>query len=395
MSAAVLDHLLPQNSPISPASRPFARSTPAGFLNKSQENVVHDPASPTSAAIPQSVSRPNSRRSSRMFTNNLAPRDREDSLGSSLHYFGINPSVWADSPVLHDSPTTTTNNSSSSWSKVSSANAGQSTSIPSPASAVAAPPKQSTGFSYGVSSIGRGFDWTWSTEPEHIEQGDDEDDDELDVVKPLPPISRSSSLALGTRSLSLDIAPSMSSVSIKNSQKLTLSLSDGILVPHNPPTVPQQHTRPNTPASSLNSSSIPPSPRGRRRSSQKRFSLVAGRLHFTPPPSPPPDSSSEIPVMPGLAAPGPKLLRLASTSSFMSVHSAVVGPPTPGQVHYVGDKSISEFVLQGDVGRGAYGLVKRGREVMADRSYGVGLSSLFGKIPHKPDLRSTSLCSRK
>ena len=55
----------------------------------------------------------------------------------------------------------------------------------------------------------------------------------------------------------------------------------------------------------------------------------------------------------------------------MSVNSVVVGPPTPGKVYYAGDRSISEFVLQGDVGRGAYGLVKRGREVMADGSYGV------------------------
>lgn len=74
--------------------------------------------------------------------------------------------------------------------------------------------------------------------------------------------------------------------------------------------------------------------------------------------------------MPGLTIPAPKLLRLASTSSFMSINSVLVGPPTPGRVQYAGDRSISEFVLQGDVGKGAYGLVKRGREVMADGSYG-------------------------
>jgi hypothetical protein len=73
----------------------------------------------------------------------------------------------------------------------------------------------------------------------------------------------------------------------------------------------------------------------------------------------------------------PKLLRLASTSSFMSVNSAVAGPPTPGKVHYAGDRSIAEFVIQGDVGQGAYGLVKRGREVMADGSYGVSRGFLL------------------
>ena len=45
----------------------------------------------------------------------------------------------------------------------------------------------------------------------------------------------------------------------------------------------------------------------------------------------------------------------------------------------IGERSISEFVIQGDVGRSAYGLVKRGREVMNNGSYGVssGLSTLF------------------
>lgn len=227
------------------------------------------------------------------------------------------------------------------------------------------------GFSYGVSSIGRSFDWTWSAEPKSIEDeeteeiGEDEEIDEPDTVKPLP--TKWVNAAAQGRSLSLDVVPSMSSISSKNSQKLTLSLSDGVLVPHLPSA---PHTRPTTPAVSLHSPSIPGSPRYRRRSSQRQFSLVAGRLHYTPPPSPPPDSASEIPIKHGLSAPGPKLLRLASTSSFMSVNSVVVGPPTPGKVHYAGDRSISEFVLQGDVGRGAYGLVKRGREVMADGSYG-------------------------
>lgn len=54
----------------------------------------------------------------------------------------------------------------------------------------------------------------------------------------------------------------------------------------------------------------------------------------------------------------------------------MTGPPTPGKVHYAGDRSIAEFVIQGDVGQGAYGLVKRGREVMADGSYGVSIHSL-------------------
>lgn len=362
MSKVVLDHIIGQNSPISPPSRPFLRSA---ILNNSSENVLNSsgssggehasPSSGVASAIPQSISRPNSRRSSRMFTNNLPPR--EDSLGSSLHYFGINPSVWDSSPIVCDSPTTSIRSRAPS-------NAIQQ---PPPLQQSPVSKATTTGFSYGVSSIGRSFDWNWTAEPTNINEYEYEDEelDEPDTIKPLPPISS----MLAARSLSLDLVPSMSSISSKNSQKLTLSLADGMLIPHNSPT---PLTRPTTPAVSLNSAgSIPGSPRFRRRSSQKQFSLVAGRLHYTPPPSPPPDSSSEIPIRNGLSAPGPKLLRLASTSSFMSVNSVVVGPPTPGKVHYAGDRSISEFVLQGDVGRGAYGLVKRGREVMADGSYGV------------------------
>jgi hypothetical protein len=332
MSTKILDPL-PANSPISTAPRPLLRSAPTSFLNQSQENVVE-------GAIPQSVSRPSSRRSSRIFTNNLSAR--EDSLGSNMQ-FGIShfgSYKWAESPVAYESP------------------------ISKPR---IAHPKDSIENSWGVSSIGRGFDWTWSSEPEKLHPSEepeetadepidtDEDvDGEDDIVKPLP--LRSSTLTLGTRSLSLDVVPLIT----QNSQKMTLSLSDGILIPHGPP-LPQNG--PTTPVS-VHNSSVPPSPRNRRRSSQKRFSLVSGRLSYTPPPSPPPDST--IPRM----AP-PKLLRLASASSFMSVTSAVAVPPTPGKVHYIGDRSIGEYVIQGDVGRGAYGLVKRGREVMSDGSYGV------------------------
>jgi hypothetical protein len=63
----------------------------------------------------------------------------------------------------------------------------------------------------------------------------------------------------------------------------------------------------------------------------------------------------------------------------MSLASTVAtAPSTPAArplADYLGERSISEFVIQGDVGRGAYGLVKRGREVMSDGSYGV--SPLF------------------
>lgn len=93
-------------------------------------------------------------------------------------------------------------------------------------------------------------------------------------------------------------------------------------------------------------------PRPRRRSSQQRVSLIAGRLSMVSiePPSPPPDTA-------------PRLLRYGSQSSFTSVASAA--PPTPSSERdtFLGGRSISEFVIEGELGRGAYGLVKRAREM--------------------------------
>lgn len=101
-------------------------------------------------------------------------------------------------------------------------------------------------------------------------------------------------------------------------------------------------------------------PRMRRRSSQQRVSLLAGRVSITPvePPSP-------------LPAGPQKLVRTSSAASFLSVASSV-GPPTPNeQLRSVGDRSISEFVIEREIGRGAYGLVKRAREMMDDGTLGV------------------------
>ena len=141
------------------------------------------------------------------------------------------------------------------------------------------------------------------------------------------------------------------------------------------------------------------SARFRRRSSQKRVSLIAGRVSFTPPPSPPPiDADHDHDHDAADEHRSPRLLRLNSTSSFVSLASTVAtAPPTPaagGAVgqggDYIGERSISEFVIQGDVGRGAYGLVKRGREVLSSGSYGVspGLSTFFFRLLSSVQLRS-------
>jgi protein-serine/threonine kinase len=102
-------------------------------------------------------------------------------------------------------------------------------------------------------------------------------------------------------------------------------------------------------------------PHSRRRSSHQRVSLIAGRVSIVPsqPPSPPPTAPM-------------KLVRANSAASFLSVASST-GPPTPGidRTPSVGERSISEFVIEGEIGRGAYGLVKRAREMNLDGTLGV------------------------
>ena len=102
-------------------------------------------------------------------------------------------------------------------------------------------------------------------------------------------------------------------------------------------------------------------PHSRRRSSHQRVSLIAGRVSIVPsqPPSPPPTAPQ-------------KLVRANSAASFLSVASST-GPPTPSvdKTPSVGERSISEFVIEGEIGRGAYGLVKRAREMNLDGTLGV------------------------
>ncbi|THH06096.1 hypothetical protein EW145_g4322 [Phellinidium pouzarii] len=96
----------------------------------------------------------------------------------------------------------------------------------------------------------------------------------------------------------------------------------------------------------------PTMPRPRRRSSQQRVSLTAGRLSILS--IDPPSESSLM---------APKLSRSGSQSSFMSASSAAPPSPAAEKESFLGGRSISEFVIEGELGRGAYGLVKRAREM--------------------------------
>jgi len=108
----------------------------------------------------------------------------------------------------------------------------------------------------------------------------------------------------------------------------------------------------------------PSSPRPRRRSSQQRVSLIAGQVSIAPiePPSPPPGLSDT-------------LRRTSSNRSFLS-QAESTRPPTPSleQTTFLGERNISEYLIDGEIGRGAYGLVKRAREFKQDGTLGVSLS---------------------
>lgn len=64
--------------------------------------------------------------------------------------------------------------------------------------------------------------------------------------------------------------------------------------------------------------------------------------------------------------------RSDSSGSFVSVAASTRAPsPTVENESFLGEKSISDFNIEAQIGRGAYGLVKRGREIRPDGSLGV------------------------
>lgn len=101
----------------------------------------------------------------------------------------------------------------------------------------------------------------------------------------------------------------------------------------------------------------PSSPRPRRRSSQQRVSLVAGRVMII-------DHTLAPQLQP--------LRRSNSSSSAISTAQSTraPSPSTEGQ-SFLGEKQITDFTLESEIGRGAYGLVKRGREIHKDGTLGV------------------------
>jgi protein-serine/threonine kinase len=241
----------------------------------------------------------------------------------------------------------------------------------------------SVGNSWGVTSIGRGFNWAAEEEEEEEEEvqkglsdarGDTKlDDSTISTGSFICPPSPAYTVAFTTSTNSDTLYPAtiltpstplhiLSPTSLFTTEPLSFSSTESPSISH----------RPLTPSSSsLFSPNIsapprpirsPTSPRLRRRSSQQRVSLIAGRLSIAPiePPSPPPVAPQ-------------KLIRSGSTASLLSLDLST-RPPTPSSsivTQVSSERRISEFVIQGEIGRGAYGLVKKAREMKADGKLGV------------------------
>lgn len=246
----------------------------------------------------------------------------------------------------------------------------------------------SVGNSWGVTSFGRGFDWK---EEEEDAQGSSTVDRSNRALAEPPHMSRDSTLTQGklaragrnnahgpSKQPTLGVQIPMTAPAFFTSHpgyyftsSSPLSLSPNTSRPSSPH--PVSRTASPGPLSSgivrPPLSRTPTSPRlggparPRRRSSQQRVSLIAGRVSIVPsaPPSPPP----EVPQ---------KLVRANSAASFLSA-AASTGPPTPSsEVDALNERSISEFVIEREIGRGAYGLVKRAREMQINGTLGVRTS---------------------
>jgi len=182
--------------------------------------------------------------------------------------------------------------------------------------------------SWRVTSIGRGFDWTQS---DNSIQGNQAED------LPHIPAARAPIFQNNVQK-----SPNVASSPLMSCLPLTL-----------PSPVPSSRSLP---------SHTPSSPRPRRRSSQQRVSLFAGRVSIAP---------VEISSTPPMLL--PNLKRASSSESPINVLASTRAPSSTKERSFLGGRSISEYLIQSDIGRGAYGIVKRGREIYADGSLGVSL----------------------
>ncbi|KAF8168054.1 kinase-like domain-containing protein [Crassisporium funariophilum] len=204
--------------------------------------------------------------------------------------------------------------------------------------------------SWGVTSIGRGFDWGSDKALPKVPEPSPPRVEKEEKAADADSEEEQRAVAHGRKHHHSFLDKSPGAITTKPrlmaspTPSLDLHLASGR--PQPPPASPMTRS--------------PSSPRPRRRSSQQRVSLVAGRVLISPfePPSPPPMLSVS-------------LKRTPSSASVLSV-AASTRAPSPSSDHqsFLGQRNISEFLIEGEIGRGAYGLVKRAREIHTDDTYG-------------------------
>ncbi|KAH7100190.1 kinase-like domain-containing protein [Auriculariales sp. MPI-PUGE-AT-0066] len=222
--------------------------------------------------------------------------------------------------------------------------------------------------SYGVSSLGRGMSgessWKWSSSASSSEDASEESTPSTDDTGPDDPEhpdtdtddradSQSPSWSLGYSVIGFSRPRSASPPPITPPSD---NKPNALSRPPSPPSIVNDEPQELIDTSFDSSSapcSHPSSPRARRRDSQKRVSLVAGRLSMIsihPPPSPP--------------------LSLSRIDSNLSIISTA--PPTPAATlsNSQTGRNIDQFVIDGEAGRGAYGVVKRARERLPEGKFG-------------------------
>jgi hypothetical protein len=243
--------------------------------------------------------------------------------------------------------------------------------------------------SWAVISIGRGFNWPKQND---TVDGDNSNSRQSTIDSVNPDIDHTYTSNRGTTETPIPVFVSTTPVPKVPGPKQPPSRSHTLFVetlthspsqspaisPHSTSFLSRVHSFPSPSARSLSA------PRPRRRSSKQWVELIAGHVSICPtqPPSP-----TLLPI--------PSLHRADSSSSFLSVATST-SPPSPRSEResFLGRRSISEFDIEREIGKGAYGTVKRAREMKADGSLGVR-SLLSPSFPALLRCGSRRLSSRK
>ena len=236
----------------------------------------------------------------------------------------------------------------------------------------------SVGNSWGVTSMGRGFDWEKNSDetslspndfgsflsPPPLERSVSEREIENRAAKIRNRLTQNSAKPVHLeKPVATVTSPSPRPVTSIITNVLSMapaSLSFDDQRPESP------FQRPYTPGSvhsgrhNTSGARTPASPRPSRRSSQQRVSLIAGRVLIAP--------LDEAPPSPTFL---PKNVHRGTDSMSSADSSDLDHTPLTINHTFIGERNISEFFIEKEIGRGAYGLVKLVREMKGDGSLGV------------------------